>query len=146
MEDIIIRMVSRAVVPFILVYGMYALLHEHLTPGGTFAAGGILAASMILYALAFNLEKGSKKLSYNASLVIISVGICWFTLVGLNGIYRGANFLANKAAGFKLGVPGELMSGGIIKFIPLGAGLMVALVLITLFYSLIEEVEGDTHD
>lgn len=145
MEDLIVRMITRAVVPFILVFGMYALLHEHLTPGGTFAAGGILAASMILYALAFNLEKGSKKLSYNASIAIISAGICWFALIGLNGIYRGGNFLANKAAGFKLGVPGEMMSGGIIKYIPLGAGVMVALVLVTLFFSLIE-VEGDTHD
>lgn len=146
MEDLIIRHIGRTILPFILVYGFYVLLHEHLSPGGSFAGGAILGSSLILFALAFNLVQGSKKLSYNASLVVIAIGALWFVVVGLRGIHLGENFLSNQIAGFKTGVPGELMSGGIIKIIPLGLGIKVASILVTLFYSLIEVEEGDVSD
>jgi len=145
LEDLIVRMVSRIVVPFIQVYGFYVILHGHLTPGGSFSGGAILGSSMILFALAFNLERGAKKLSHETSTIVECAGAGWFAILGLVGIYMGQNFLTNKEAGFYMGAPGDLVSSGAIVLITLGLGLKVASTVVTLFYSLIE-VEGDAHD
>ncbi|PKM83554.1 MAG: sodium:proton antiporter [Firmicutes bacterium HGW-Firmicutes-13] len=143
MEDLIVRMITRIVVPFIQVYGFYIILHGHLTPGGSFSGGAILGSSMILFALAFNLERGTKKLSHEASAVLECGGAAWYAIVGFIGIYMGANFLGNKIAGFNLGIPGNVYSSGIIMLITFGLGIKVASTVITLFYNL---VEGDAHD
>lgn len=145
MEDIIISMISRIVVPFIQVYGLYVVLHGHLSPGGSFSGGAILGASMILFALAFGLEKGTKKLPHEVSTLVEAGGVSWYALLGFVGIFAGASYLSNKEGGFYLGTPGNLVSSGAIMLITLGLGLKVGCTLITLFYNLIE-VEGDAHD
>jgi len=136
MDDLVIRSVSRLVVPFIQLYGFYVIFYGHLSPGGGFAGGAIVASSMILYGLSFNLEAGSRKLGHDISSLMESGGAIWFLMIGLIGILFGSNFLANRFAGVSLGTPGQLFSGGIIFFLSLGIGVKVASTMITLFYSL----------
>jgi len=136
MEDVIVRSICRIVVPFIQIYGFYVIFHGHLSPGGGFAGGAIVASSMILFGLSFNLEEGSRKLSHDVSSLLESGGAIWYLLVGIFGMVLGANFLANKAAGFYLGIPGTLFSSGMIFLLALGLGVKVASTMITLFYSL----------
>ncbi|MBT9171775.1 MAG: Na(+)/H(+) antiporter subunit B [Syntrophomonadaceae bacterium] len=146
MEDLILRYVSRIVVPFVQLYGLYVVFHGHLSPGGGFSGGAIIGASMILYALAFNLAAGTKKISHDLSLILESSGGLIYAGVGLLAIFLGANFLGNMVAGFPLGTPGNLFSGGAIMLITLGVGIKVAATMITLFYSLIEEEQAtDEH-
>jgi multicomponent Na+:H+ antiporter subunit B len=145
LEDIIVRYISRIIVPFVQLYGLYVILHGHLSPGGGFSGGAIVAASMILYALSFNLSEGTKKLTPEVSSVLESGGALVFAGMGILAILLGTNFLGNKAAGFPLGIPGHLFSGGVILIITFGIGIKVASTMITLFYSLIEG-EGHSHD
>lgn len=146
MEDLILRYVSRIVVPFVQLYGLYIVFHGHLSPGGGFSGGAIIGASMILYALSFNLTAGTKKISHDLSLILESSGGLIFAGVGVLAIFLGANFLGNMVAGFPLGAPGNLFSGGAIMLITLGVGIKVAATMITLFYSLIEEEQAtDEH-
>lgn len=146
MEDLIVRYVSRIVVPFVQLYGLYVVFHGHLSPGGGFSGGAIIGASMILYALAFNLAAGTKKVSHDFSLIMESSGGLIYAGVGLVGILLGANFLGNKVAGIPLGTPGNLLSSGTIMIITFGVGIKVASTMITLFYSLIEgEQATDEH-
>lgn len=146
MEDLIVRYVSRIIVPFVQIYGLYVVFHGHLSPGGGFSGGAIIGASMILYALSFNLAEGSKRVSHDLALILESSGGLIYAGVGLLGILLGSNFLANKIAGFPLGTPGNLFSSGTIMIITLGVGIKVASTMITLFYSLIErEHTGDDH-
>lgn len=146
MEDLIVRYVSRIVVPFVQLYGLYVVFHGHLSPGGGFSGGAIIGASMILYALAFNLAAGTKKVSHDFSLIMESSGGLIYAGVGLVGIMLGANFLGNKVAGIPLGTPGNLLSSGTIMIITFGVGIKVASTMITLFYSLIEgEQATDEH-
>jgi len=146
MEDLIVRYISRILVPFVQLYGMYVVFHGHLSPGGGFSGGAIIGASMILYALAFNLQEGAKKIPHDLALILESSGGLIYAGVGLIGILLGANFLANRVAGFPLGTPGNLFSSGTIMIITLGVGIKVASTMITLFYSLIEgEHGGDEH-
>jgi len=146
MEDIVVRSVARLLVPFIQLYGLYVIFHGHLSPGGGFSGGAIVASSMILYGLSFNLESGTRKLSHDFSSLLESGGALWFLLIGLIGILAGSNFLANRVAGVPLGTPGQLFSSGIIFLLALGIGAKVASTMITLFYSLGGEIGGGNHN
>lgn len=145
MEDLIVRYISRIILPFVQLYGLYVVLHGHLSPGGGFSGGAIIGASMILYVLSFNLDAGSKKLSHDASTVLESGGALIFAGMGLFAVLLGTNFLGNKVAGIPVGIPGNLFSSGAIMIITFGVGMKVASTMITLFYSLIEGEES-SHD
>lgn len=137
------RVVVKLVMPFMQVYGLYIILHGHLSPGGGFPGGAILGSSMILFALVFNLREGNKKIPHDISTLLESGGALWLGLLGLSGILAGANFLGNRVAGFPLGTPGNLFSSGLIVLFSLGIGIKVASTFITLYYNL---AEGKTSD
>ncbi len=50
-EMVVLRVVSRAFIPFILLFGLYVQFHGDFGPGGGFQAGVIFAAGFILYGL-----------------------------------------------------------------------------------------------
>ena len=143
MNDVVVRSVARIIVPFIQLYGLYVIFHGHLSPGGGFAGGAIVGASMILYSLAFNLEACYRKFSHNTSSLLESGGALWYLLIGLLGILAGGVYLTNRAAGFYLGVPGQLFSSGMIFLLSMGIGTKVASTIITLFNSLCEGSGSD---
>ncbi len=141
MEDQIVRITSRLVVPFIQVYGIYVILYGHLSPGGGFSGGAIFGASLVLIALSFNLEVGSRQISEETSSVLESGGALGFVLTGLVGVFLGASYLANRVAGFPMGQPGHLFSAGAILIITVFLGIKVASTIITLFFRIIEGEE-----
>jgi multicomponent Na+:H+ antiporter subunit B len=142
LEDQITRLTSRLVVPFIQVYGIYIILHGHLSPGGGFSGGAIFGASLVLIALSFNLSTGAKRISHTAASLLESGGALGFALIGLTALLLGNAYLANRAAGFPVGLAGQLFSGGVIPLITLFIGMKVASTMVTLFYNLIEGEEN----
>ena len=54
--SIIVKKVSQLVAPLIFMYGIYIILHGHLTPGGGFAGGAIISGAFILLVLSFGSE------------------------------------------------------------------------------------------
>ena len=54
----IVKKVTQLVSGIIFLYGIYVITHGHLTPGGGFAGGAIIAGAFILLVLAY----GSKLL------------------------------------------------------------------------------------
>lgn len=141
MDDLVTHSVCRIMVPFVQLYGAYLIFYGHLSPGGGFAGGAVVAASIILYALSYGRETVSRRIAPGISQLLESGGGLWFVLVGLFGILLGTNFLANKAAGFYLGVPGQLVSSGIIMLFSLGVGIKVASTMVTLYDNLSAEVK-----
>lgn len=139
MPDLILREITQLILPFIQMYGIYVILHGHLSPGGGFAGGMILGVSLILYILVFGLDSCLRKVPHRLSSVMESMGTLWYAAVGLVGILRGANFLMNKGAGVGLGTPGQLFSSGLIVIITIGVGIKVASTMLSLFYTLVEE-------
>ncbi len=137
MEDQIVRIVSRFTVPFIQLYGIYVIMYGHLSPGGGFAGGAIIGASMVLFALSFNLEAGTKRIPTSVATSMESGGALAFAFIGIVAIILGGNYLANLSVGFPAGVPGELISGGIIPFISIAIGIKITSTIVTLFYNLI---------
>ena len=139
MNDIIVRSITRIVIPFIQLYGIYIILHGHISPGGGFSGGALIGSSLILYTLVFGVQKAKKKFSHRMSEIAESGGLLLYLFVGVLGIIFAGSFLTNKEAGFPLGEFGSLFSGGVIPILMIGIGVKVASTMITLFHALIEE-------
>lgn len=139
MKDFLLKRIAAVILPFIGVYGFYVILHGHVSPGGSFAGGIIVGLSFIGYSTIYGLERGRAMLPEEVLVWIESYGTLWYGLMGMVGIVKGVPFLSNKLAGVNLGVPGTLLSGGLISLIGLGVGIRVASTMVTLFFTMMEE-------
>jgi multicomponent Na+:H+ antiporter subunit B len=138
-DDLVLKTVARLLIPFIQLYGLYVILHGHLSPGGGFAGGVIVAAGFVLYALAFGRSALATVFPERLSTWLESGGILWYVGLGLVGVFAGGAFLANARAGFPLGLAGRLFSSGLVFLLNLGIGIKVAATIATLFRHLEEE-------
>jgi multicomponent Na+:H+ antiporter subunit B len=139
MNDTILKSITRIIVPFIQVYGVFIILHGHLSPGGGFSGGALIGTSLILFTLVFGVKKAKVKFSERVAEISGSAGIIIYVLVGIVGLVLAGSFLTNIEAGFPAGVAGTLMSAGMIPIIMIGIGIKVASTMITLFHTLVEE-------
>lgn len=137
MQDIVLQTVVKVIVPFIQVYGLYIIFHGHISPGGGFAGGAVIASSFILFALANDVEEGFKRFPRLVGKWLEALGGLIFITLGLVGIIRGAAFLTNVPEW--LGRQGELFSAGLIPLLTLAIGIKVCSTVVTLFYHLLEE-------
>ena len=131
---LIVKTITRLTIGLILLFGIYITLHGHLTPGGGFAGGLIIALSFIHLMLAFGKEVALKKLSQSMTSFFESIGAILFVSIAILGFVGGyffINFLGK-------GRPFELFSAGIIPLcniaicLKVGAGLFAVLVGIVL--------------
>lgn len=133
MSDFILKRMVALLLPFVQMFGLYVILHGHLSPGGSFSGGIITGLGLIAFALVFGLERSSEKISEQIMTMIESFGALWYGAMGIVGVLRGTSFLMNKGSGVPLGEPGKLFSGGLIFLITIGVGLKVASTMVTLF-------------
>jgi multicomponent Na+:H+ antiporter subunit B len=142
MNDVIVKSVTRAIIPFVQLYGIYTVLFGHVSPGGGFAGGAMIGTSLILYTLVFGSVKAKQKFSHHASELAETGGILIYVGVGMISMFVGLPYLSNLATGFLPGVPGMLLSAGMIPILMIAIGVKVASTMITLFYKLIAEVKA----
>ena len=82
--SIIVKTVTRLTAWLIMLYGINLVLHGHVSPGGGFAGGVIIALSFIHLMLAYGKEMVLKKLSEGASWCMgkhWGLGLSWHCLV-----------------------------------------------------------------
>lgn len=125
--------------PFILLFSFYLLIFGHLSPGGGFQGGVILATISIVLSVVYGTGYDREKLSPTLKSLAEAGGAMSFLLLGLAGILWGGHFLANQAAGFSTGTPGEIYSAGAIFWLNIFSGLKVAGGLGIIFYGMIKE-------
>lgn len=77
---IIVKSISSWVKMLVLLFGIYVTIFGHLTPGGGFAGGVILAGSYILLMLAFGREYVEENLSLGITSKLDCVGCCCLRL------------------------------------------------------------------
>jgi multicomponent Na+:H+ antiporter subunit B len=131
---LIVKAVTRLTVGLILLYGIYIVLHGHLSPGGGFAGGVIIALSFIHLMLAFGKDVALKKMSQAAASILESLGALMFLAVALLGFLGGyffLNFFPHK------GRPFDLFSAGIIPLCNIAISLKVGAGLFAIFAALI---------
>jgi len=116
--SLILRTGSNLLFPLILLFGAYVFVHGHLTPGGGFQGGAIIASGFLLMYLAFPKQSIDKK----SSSVVESLSGLVFVGIGLLGLIFSGYFLTNF---LPKGIPNTLFSAGIIPIIYVAVGLKV---------------------
>jgi len=93
MTSRIIKTITRVLFPFILMFGIYIIIYGHLSPGGGFQGGVILAMAIMLVVVVYGHNRFQKFVPY--LLFIEIVGVILFILIGISGIASGRQFLVN---------------------------------------------------
>lgn len=131
---IIVKTVTRLTVGLIFLYGIYIILHGHLTPGGGFAGGVIMALAFINVNLAFGGNISAKIFSKGSTSIVEALGAVMFLALALFGMRYGGffdNFLHPN------GDPGQLVSAGIIPLENIAISLKVGAGMFGIFLTLI---------
>jgi len=110
--------------PLILVFGVYIFLHGHLTPGGGFQGGVVIASGMVLLLL----SSVSTKINENVLHLVESLSGASYIAIGILGLVLAAGFLDNRF--LDLGEFGTLLSAGAIPLIYSFIGLKVGAELV----------------
>ena len=131
---LIVKTVTRLTVGLILLYGIYIVLHGHVSPGGGFAGGVIVALSFIHFMLAYGKEEAFKRLSRKTASFFESFGALMFLTIALLGFSGGYFFLnfVHKGEPFKLFSSGMIPLCNIAICFKVGAGLFAIFVALTL--------------
>jgi len=132
---LIVKTITRLTVGLILLFGIYIVLHGHLTPGGGFAGGVIIALSFIHLMLAFGKTFALKKMSLAASSFFESSGAILFLSIALLGFIGGYFFLnfLNKGVNFELFSAGTIPFCNIAICLKVGAGLFAVFTVLVVF-------------
>jgi len=136
---VIVRTIARLMFPFMFLFGAYIVLHGHLTPGGGFPGGVIIAASVLMLILAYGIERAQKRVGFLHAEVFESVGGVTIVILGLFGLLLGTFFLQNV---FPLGRLGQLFSAGNLPLLYLGVGVKVAAGILLIFYAMLFAFRG----
>ena len=96
-NGLIIRVATRFMVPFTQLFGFYVIAHGHHSPGGGFQGGVILGASLILIAMANDMEFVKKFLNMKQMISFAAIGVLIFAGWGLVPVFLGHSFLDYSA-------------------------------------------------
>lgn len=131
---VIVRTISRLLFPFVVLFGIYVVVHGHLTPGGGFPGGVIIAAAVVMLLLAYGIKRAQKKVSFLHAEVLEGIGGITIVVLGLLGILFATYFLQNV---FPVGGLGQLFSAGSLPLLYLGVGIKVAAGILLIFYAML---------
>jgi multicomponent Na+:H+ antiporter subunit B len=140
--SLIVQTVTRIIAGVIFIYGIYIITHGHLTPGGGFAGGAIIAGAFILLVLSYGSDKMKLSTEENRSSFMESISVFTFLILAILGFFLGTKVFFNNF--IPIGIPGELVSAGNIPLMNVAVGIEVAAALFTIFLALIiykEEVK-----
>jgi multicomponent Na+:H+ antiporter subunit B len=131
--SLIVKTITRLSVGLILLYGIYIVLHGHLSPGGGFAGGVIIALSFVHLVLAFGKGQAFQKLSESRTAALESLGAVLFLAIALAG-FSGGYFFVNV---LPKGDAHNLISAGTIPLSNIAICLKVAGGLFAIFIALV---------
>ena len=125
----VLRVVSKLLIPPILLFALYVQFHGDFGPGGGFQAGVIFASAFILYSLIFGAHAARLAAPSWLTRWMLSCGLLLYAGVGIVAMLMGGDFLdysvllSDPVAGQHLG----------ITLIEFGVGVTVAGAMITIF-------------
>ncbi len=129
--NLILRVVTKMLTPFILLFALYVQFHGHLGPGGGFQAGVVFGTGLILYALIFGVAKAEALIPRGLLRFGIASGVLIYASVGLVGVFGGSRYLDYSVLSHDP-VHGQELG---IALIELGVGITVASVMTSIFVS-----------
>ena len=134
---VIVKTITSWVKILIILFGIYIILFGHLTPGGGFAGGVILAASYVLIMLAFGREFVQKDLPLSLDSKLDCLGAFAFVMIAILGFVFGGtffyNFLSKYGQQFKLISSGTIPLSNIAIGLKVGASLFLVIFILSTF-------------
>jgi multisubunit Na+/H+ antiporter MnhB subunit len=131
--DDLIKTVARIMFPFMLLLGSYIALNGHLSPGGGFPAGAVIATSIAMMVLAFSEGDVEHRLTQRELVDIKSVsGIILVIMIISLGISVREDLLATQTTF-------SLWSGGSTILLNITGMFMVITAIVTLIYAIVKE-------
>ncbi len=122
-SDPILKKVVSVVFPCILLFGIYVVLNGHLSPGGGFSGGAVMGAGLILYSAAYGMDAVSRFFTLKTFRTLTTTALLCYALSKAYSFFTGANDLPS---GIPLGIPGAILSSGLILVLNICVGLIVA--------------------
>ncbi|MEE9545716.1 MAG: Na(+)/H(+) antiporter subunit B [Rhodospirillales bacterium] len=126
----ILRVISKLLIPAIMLFALYVQFHGDFGPGGGFQAGVIFASAFILYALIFDIDTARKVVPAWVMRVGLASGLLLYAGVGVAGLLLGGKYLDYSVLADEP-VQGQHLGITLIEF---GVGVTVASAMITIFY------------
>ena len=91
--DLILRIGTKLILPFILLFALYVQFHGDYGPGGGFQAGVITAGMVILLAITFGLEAAQRIAPQALVERMVPLGVLIYAGTGVAGLLMGRNYL-----------------------------------------------------
>ncbi len=132
--SLIVKTVTRLTVGFIFVYGIYIVLHGHISPGGGFAGGVIIALSFVNLMLAYGKQELYHRIPKLFLALFETIGAIMFLGIAILGFMSGYFFydwFVSK------GKPFTIFSAGTIPLSNIAIALKVSSGLFAIFLVLI---------
>ena len=132
--DLVLRVGTKLILPFILLFALYVQFHGDYGPGGGFQAGVIASGAVILLAITCGLDLAHRIAPQTLVQRMVPLGVLIYAGTGVAGLLMGKNYLDysvlahDSAHGHELGI--FLVEAGVL--------ITVAGTMTSLFYAFVE--------
>ncbi|VAW93109.1 Na(+) H(+) antiporter subunit B [hydrothermal vent metagenome] len=130
-QHLVLRIISKSIIPLILLFALYVQFHGDYGPGGGFQAGIIFASGFILYSMIFGLSAAHQVISPIVLRILSSLGLLLYGSIGLVSLLNDGSFL-NYSVLLNNSIQGQHLG---ILLIELGVGITVSSVMIMIFFT-----------
>ena len=132
--SMVLKLICLPISIILICLGIMTILGGHITPGGGFQGGAMIASGIILSVLVYGLGNSPLELSHTYIEVLESVGALGFVIFGLIGLFVGGFYLYNVGTDVLNIVPAaiqnvfhypDVTNAGIIPYLNIFVGLKV---------------------
>ena len=133
-NSVILKLISLPISIILICLGIMTILGGHITPGGGFQGGAMIASGVILSILVYGVGNSPLEFSHAYIEILESVGALGFIVLGLIGLFVGGFFLYNGGTDLLNVVPANIQNvlhypdvtnAGIIPYLNIFVGLKV---------------------
>jgi len=141
--DLIIKTISRILIPFIQLFALYVVIHGDFSPGGGFQGGVIFGASIILLAISYNLSTAISKVQEKLLGILCALGVIIYSGIGILCLVLGGNLLDYSQLADILPVdPVKARALGMLG-VEIGVGVAVMAVMVVIYINIASEGKHD---
>lgn len=137
MTSSILQTAARLLMPLLLLFAVFLELRGHNQPGGGFVGGLVVAASFVLYSIAFGVDAARRALLVRPS-TLLGIGLLIALVSGLPGVVDGRPFMTAIWTTVTVGT--TVLDVGTPLIFDIGVFLTVIGVVLTIVFTLAEAV------
>jgi multicomponent Na+:H+ antiporter subunit B len=132
-DSLVVTRTVRAIIPFVVTYGIFTMLHGTKSVGGGFQGGVVVGAGVVTLAFAFGVDQTSRALNTRVLVGTAASGLVLFALVASVTLVLGGEFLD---AGVYRGLPVPKAAVYAVELVEVGIGVTVASVVVLMFFQI----------